>query len=107
MLFETLKKTLYAGVGLAFFTRDKLEEMGKRMAEEAKLSEEDGKKFIDEVLRKSEDAKQAFEKAVNSGVKAAMDRLDIPRRSEIKALEDRVNALESLSNPPENRNPGS
>ena len=34
MLFETLKKTLYAGVGLAFFTRDKLEEMGKRMAED-------------------------------------------------------------------------
>jgi polyhydroxyalkanoate synthesis regulator phasin len=95
MLFETLKKTLYAGVGLAFFTRDKLEEMGKRMAEEAKLNEEDAKKFIDEVLKKSEDAKNAFEKAVNSGVSAALERLDIPRRGDFKALEDRVKALES------------
>lgn len=107
MLFETLKKTLYAGVGLAFFTRDKLEEMGKRMAEEAKLSEEDAKKFIDEVLKKSEDAKDAFEKAVNSGVKATLERLDIPRRAELKALEERVRILESQIKSPESRTAGS
>lgn len=107
MLFETLKKTLYAGVGLAFFTRDKLEEMGKRMAEEAKLSEEDAKKFIDEVLKKSEDAKDAFEKAVGSGVKATLERLDIPRRAELKALEERVRILESQMKTPESRTAGS
>jgi polyhydroxyalkanoate synthesis regulator phasin len=95
MLFETLKKTLYAGVGMAFFTRDKLEEMGKRLAEEAKLSEADAKKFIDEVLKKSEEAKSSFEKAVGSGVNAALERLDLPRRSDLKALEERVKALEA------------
>ena len=51
MLFDTLKKTLYAGVGMAFLTRDKIEEMAKKLAEEAKLSEADGKKFIDELLK--------------------------------------------------------
>ena len=100
MLFESLKKTLYAGVGLAFLTRDKIEEMGKRMAEEAKLSEADGKKFIDEILKKSEDAKNALEKAVNAAVSAAMEKLDIPRNGDLKALEARVKALE-------NRNSGS
>lgn len=107
MLFETLKKTLYAGVGLAFFTKDKLEEIGKRMAEEAKLNEEDAKKFIDEVLRKSEEAKEAFEKAVHTGVKATLEKLDIPRRAEWKALEERVSALESRAKAPENRTAGS
>ena len=95
MLFESLKKTLYAGVGLAFLTRDKIEEMGKRMAEEAKLSETDGKKFIDEILKKSEDAKNAFEKAVNTAVGAAMEKLDISRSGDLKALEARVKALEN------------
>ena len=95
MVFDTLKKTLYAGVGLAFFTRDKLEELGKRVAEEANLTEADAKKFIDEVIRKSEDAKAAFDKAVNTGVAATLEKLDIPRRSDLKALEDRVKALES------------
>jgi polyhydroxyalkanoate synthesis regulator phasin len=97
MLFETLKKTLYAGVGLAFLTRDKIEELGKRLAEEAKLSEADGKKFIDEILRKSEEAKASFEKALNGAVASALEKIDIPRRSELKALEDRVKALEAAS----------
>ena len=95
MLFESLKRTLYAGVGLAFLTRDKIEELGKRMAEEAKLSEADGKKFIDEIIRKSEDAKSTLEKAVQSGVDAALGKLDIPRRAELKALEARVASLEA------------
>ena len=94
MLFETLKKTLYAGVGLAFLTRDKIEELGKRMVEEAKLNETDGKKFIDEILKKSEDAKATFEKTVNSAVGTALEKLDIPRNSDLKALEARVMALE-------------
>ena len=95
MLFESLKRTLYAGVGLAFLTRDKIEELGKRVAEEARLNESDGKKFIDEMLKKSEDAKSAFEKAVQSGVDAALEKLEIPRRAEVKALEARVKALEA------------
>jgi polyhydroxyalkanoate synthesis regulator phasin len=94
-MLESLKKTLYAGVGLAFLTRDKIEELGKRMAEEAKLSEGEGKKFMDEIFKKSEEAKAAFEKAVNSAVGIALDKLDIPRRSELKSLEARVQALES------------
>jgi polyhydroxyalkanoate synthesis regulator phasin len=106
MLFETLKKTLYAGVGLAFLTRDKIEELGKRVADETRLSEADGKKFIDEILKKSEDAKNAFEKAVNSGVDAAMEKLDIPRRADIKTLEARIKTLEERVKVLEIRNAG-
>jgi polyhydroxyalkanoate synthesis regulator phasin len=99
MLFETLKKTLYAGVGLAFLTRDKIEELGKRLAEEAKLSEADGKKFIDEILKKSEEAKATFEKALNGAVTTALEKIDIPRRSELRALEERIKALEASIKP--------
>ena len=95
MLFDTLKKTLYAGVGMAFLTRDKIEEMAKKLAEEAKLSEADGKKFIDEMLKKSEDAKASFDRTVAAAVDAAMERLDLARKSDLKALEARLKALES------------
>jgi polyhydroxyalkanoate synthesis regulator phasin len=95
MLFESLKKTLYAGVGMAFLTRDKIEEMAKKLADEAKLSEADGKKFIDEMLKKSEDAKLSFDRTVAAAVDAAMERLDLARKSDLKALEARIKALES------------
>jgi polyhydroxyalkanoate synthesis regulator phasin len=95
MLFDTLKKTLYAGVGLAFLTREKIEEMAKKMAEEAKLNESEGKKFIDELLKKSEDAKAAFDRTVSAAVATAMEKLDFARDRDLKALEARVKALES------------
>ena len=94
-MLESLKKALYAGVGLAFVTRDKIEEMAKRLAEEAKLSEGEGKKLVDEFLKKSEDAKAALEKMVSATVGSALDRLDIPKRSELKALEARIAAHEA------------
>jgi polyhydroxyalkanoate synthesis regulator phasin len=95
MLFDTLKKTLYAGVGMAFLTRDKIEEMAKKLAEEAKLSEADGKKFIDELLKKSEETKASFQRSVDSGVSAAMERMNLARDRDLKALEARVKALET------------
>lgn len=95
MLFESLKKTLYAGVGLAFLTRDKIEELARKLAEESRLNEEDVKKFIDEMLKKSEEAKTALDGAVDKAVSAAMERLDVARNRDLKALEARVKALES------------
>jgi polyhydroxyalkanoate synthesis regulator phasin len=96
-MLDSLKKALYAGVGLAFLTRDKIEELGKRLAEEAKLSEPEGRKLVDEFLKKGEDARASLEKMVSGAVNAALERIDIPKRSDLKALEARVQALEAQS----------
>jgi polyhydroxyalkanoate synthesis regulator phasin len=95
MIFETLKKTLYAGVGMAFLTREKIEEMAKKMADEAKLGESEGKKFIDEILKKSEEAKSSLQRAVDAGVAAALERMNVARDKDLKALDARVKALEA------------
>lgn len=95
MLFDTLKKTLYAGVGMAFLTREKIEDLAKKLAEEAKLGESEGKKFIDEFLKKSEEAKSSLQRAVDAGVAAALERVNVARDRDVKALEARVKALEA------------
>jgi polyhydroxyalkanoate synthesis regulator phasin len=95
MLFDTLKKTLYAGVGMAFLTREKIEDMAKKLAEEAKLGESEGKKFIDEFLKKSEEAKSSLQRAVESGVSSALEGMNVARDRDLKALEARVKALEA------------
>jgi len=94
-MIEALKKTLYTGIGLAFLTRDKIEEMAKRMAEDAKLSEGEGKKLFEEFLKKSEEARATVEKMVSGAVSTTLEKLDIPKRSDLKALEARVAALEA------------
>ena len=46
-MFELIKKTLLTGVGLAVMTKDKVEELGKELASQAKLSENEGKEFVE------------------------------------------------------------
>lgn len=94
-MIDSLKKALYAGVGLAFLTRDKVEELGRKLAEEARLSEGEGKKLVDELLKKGEEARAGLERIVSGAVGAALDRLDPPKKAELKALEARVAALEA------------
>ncbi len=95
MLFDSLKKTLYAGVGMAFLTGEKIEDMAKKLAEEAKLGEAEGRKFIDEFLKKSEEAKSSLQRAVDAGVASALERMNVARDRDVKALEARVKALEA------------
>lgn len=99
-MLDSLKKALYTGVGLAYLTRDKLEDAARRIAEEARLSEPEGRKLVEEMLRKAEDARASLEKTVSGAVSAAMERVDAARRSDLKALEARVQALEESARRP-------
>jgi|WetSurMetagenome_2_1015567.scaffolds.fasta_scaffold01385_5 polyhydroxyalkanoate synthesis regulator phasin len=93
-MVEMIKKTLLAGVGLAFMTKDKAEEVAKKFVQDTKIAEGEGKKFVDELLKKSEEAKKSIEKLVETAVHTAVTRLDIPTRGEMKKLEDRILELE-------------
>lgn len=55
-MFDLIKKTLLTGVGLAVMTKDKVEELGKDLASQAKMSEHEGKEFVDHLLKQSDTA---------------------------------------------------
>jgi polyhydroxyalkanoate synthesis regulator phasin len=93
-MFEILQKSLFAGVGLGYMAKEKVEEIGKKILEEAKVGETEGKKFLDELQRRTEAARLAMEKMVNDTVSAAMDKLDIVKRRDIDGLEKRISDLE-------------
>jgi polyhydroxyalkanoate synthesis regulator phasin len=94
-MVELIKKTLLAGVGLAFMTKDKAEEAAKKIVEEAKIAEGEGKKFVNELIKKSEEARVSVEKIVNNAVQTTLAKLDLPSKEEIKRLEARIKELES------------
>lgn len=94
-MLELLKKSIYATVGLAVLTRDKVEELGKKIASDAKMSESEGREFISELLKKSDETRETIEKLVNQKVEMALKGLKIPTRSELSELESRVCKLEA------------
>jgi polyhydroxyalkanoate synthesis regulator phasin len=94
-MVEFFKKSLFTAVGLAAMTREKIEEVGKKLAEEAKLSEIEGKQFVEDLIKKSDETRFALEKMVYDTVNAALKKLDIPTRSEITSIENRVQKIET------------
>ena len=95
-MFDLLKKTILTGIGIASMTKDKIEELGKKISKESKLTEEEGKKMVNDLLKQSEKAREDLENQVQKLVKIALEKLDIPTRDDLNKLEKRIKKLENL-----------
>lgn len=93
-MFQTIEKTMLAGIGAAYMAKERVEELGQRLAKEANVSESEGRRLVDEMVKKSEDARAAVEKMINERIDAAMSRFDMPSREEVNELKQRVAELE-------------
>jgi polyhydroxyalkanoate synthesis regulator phasin len=94
-MVEMLKKSIYATIGIALMTREKVEEIGKKIAAEARLSESDGKQFVDELLKRAEETRGSLEKFVARQVETALRKVNIPTRSEVDEIDLRLRRLEA------------
>src|SRR5208337_2506829 len=92
-MFDLIKKTLLTGVGLAVMTKDKVEELGKEFASQAKLSELEGKEFVDHLLKQSEMARKDFETRISSAVQKAVSGLNLASKDEVAKLSAKVEEL--------------
>lgn len=95
-MFDLLKKTMLTGIGIASMTKDKIEELGKKISEESKLTEEEGKKMVNDLLKQSEKAREDLENQVQELVKQALEKTNIPTREDLNRLEKRIIKLENL-----------
>lgn len=95
-MLDLLRKTALIGIGLAYMTKDKVEELAKKIAEENKLSEEEGKKVTEDLLKRSDEAKENLKGQVERFVKNAVEKLDIPSRADLQKLEEQIKKLEDL-----------
>lgn len=94
-MFDLIKKTMLAGVGLAVMSKEKAEAAAKEIAESAKLSSEKGQEFVDEVVGKSEKMRKDFEEIVAKAVSDALKKADVANRDDLAALNKRVDDLEA------------
>ncbi|MHB9028078.1 MAG: phasin family protein [Candidatus Latescibacterota bacterium] len=89
-MLEAMKKAMYAGMGLAFLTGEKIGEMAKELAEAGKLSEREGKELFEDLLSRSEAAGREVRDRIDAGVKEAMGRMNLATRDEVTRLEQQL-----------------
>ena len=94
-MIDLIKKTLLTGVGMAVMTKEKVEELGRDLVDQAKLSETEGREFVDDLMKRSETARGEFESRVDGLVKQAVDRLNLAPKDELIKLQARIVELEA------------
>ena len=92
-MLETIKKSLLTGVGMALRSKAEIEELAKEFAEQSKMSQGEAKEFLNECQQKYEDAKDGLDKKIETAIEKILKRLDLPTRSDIKTLNQRIDKL--------------
>jgi polyhydroxyalkanoate synthesis regulator phasin len=95
---EMLKNVLYAGIGAAFLTKEKIEELKSDLIEKGKLSQDEGKQFVDDLLRKSEKAKDQLDLWINKRIEERINQLDLATKDEVAELQRKVEELQVALN---------
>ncbi len=95
---ELLKNVVYAGIGAAFLTKEKIEELKGDLIEKGKISQEEGKQFVDDLLRKSEKAKDQLDLWINKRVEDRVQQLNLATKDEIAELQRKIEELQVVIN---------
>lgn len=94
-MFDTFKKGIMTGIGVGLMTKSKIEDYAKKVASEAKLSEEEGRTFVDEMINESKQAQKEFEERIQEAVDAAIAKCNLATKDDIAKLEQRISQLEN------------
>lgn len=93
---ELLQNIMYAGIGAATLTREKLEELQDELIEKGKMSRDEGKQFVDELRSKSEKAREQLDQWITRRVEDQVKQLNLASRDEIAELHRKVDELRAL-----------
>lgn len=95
-MLEYIKKSLLTGVGLALRSKKEIEEIAKEFAEKGKMDQKEGKKLLDELMQGYEDARAKLDKKVEAVVEKILEKADIPRNADIRALKEEIREIKAM-----------
>lgn len=92
---DILRKVMLASVGLAYMTKEKIEDLGKKIAAETNVPVDEGRAFVEELVSKTERARKGMESAVQNTVKKVIASMNLATKEQMTKLEKRLADLES------------
>jgi polyhydroxyalkanoate synthesis regulator phasin len=93
-MFELIRKSILAGIGVAVVTKEKIEEATRHFVKEGKLSTEEAEKFADEMIKSGEREMDEMNSRISEAMKKWADNIEIVRKKEFQELSGRLDILE-------------
>ena len=92
-MFESIKESLLAGVGLALRSKKEIEDLAKEFAEKSDMNQAEAREFLKDCQQKYDDAKIDFDKKIEETMAKILMKLDLASKSDIKEINDRIDHL--------------
>lgn len=97
-MLEIVEKTLLTAIGAASMTQQKAEEMANELKERFNLTEEEGRRLKEKAKNAATERREQMQEEAAKEVRDAAERMGLVTKTELKALEDRIAALEQCCN---------
>lgn len=92
-MIDLIKKAVFTGMGVAFLTKEKIDEFSRELIDRGKLSEQEGEKLVSEMRQRADESKEALKRQTDKVVEAALDRMQLARVSDVEKLQVEIAAL--------------
>lgn len=95
-MFDLVRKSMLAGVGIALKAWDEVEDLAKDAVEQGKMTEAEGRKFISDLQKRYEETQKKLEERVEKSVKEILKKADIVTQEDLKALKKEIRDVKDL-----------
>lgn len=96
-LLDAVRRVLMAGIGAVVLAQEEVEEFVNKLIDRGEIAEKDGRKLINEIVekrkKKAQDTTHSAQDEVDKRLEGILDRLNIPTKSDIDALNAKVTEL--------------
>ena len=83
-----LEKSLSFGIGLASWSREKIEETVEDMVKKGDIARKDAREFANDLVKKGESQREELNKLIHDEVHKALEQMDLAAKSDIISKED-------------------
>ena len=96
-ILDGARKILLAGVGAVNLAQEEVEDFVNKLIERGEIAEKDGRKLVTDIFEKRKKqvkkVEKDAEKQFDSRIEDILSRLNIPTKSDIEALNDKIAQL--------------
>ncbi len=95
---ELLKNIVYTGIGAAFLTKEKMEELKDDLVKRGKISQDEGRDFVDELVKKTDSIKDSLDLKISKIVEEKIHQFGIVTKDDLLDLQRQVKELQIALN---------
>jgi len=92
-LKEPLRRIVLASIGAIALAQDELEDFMKKLVERGEIAEQEAKKIMNEAISRKNKQGSKAEDEIQKGFASTLKRMNIPSKSDIEVLSEKINEL--------------